>query len=77
MLTVTKELAKGYPQLPEAHFAVAQAAFGAGKFDVATAEIKEALKLRPDWEFGALFNAQLLQQKRVHRQGDRVPAAAS
>jgi len=63
VLTITKELAKGYPQLPEAHFAVAQAAFSAGKYDVATTEIKEALKLRPDWEVGALFNAQLLQQR--------------
>ncbi len=63
VLTITKELAKGYPQLPEAHFAVAQAAFSAGKYDVATTEIKEALKLRPDWEVGALFNAQILQQR--------------
>jgi tetratricopeptide (TPR) repeat protein len=63
VLSITKELAKGYPQLPEAHFAVAQAAFSAGKYDVATTEIKEALKLRPDWEVGALFNAQLLQQR--------------
>jgi tetratricopeptide (TPR) repeat protein len=63
VLTITKELAKSYPQLPEAHFAVAQAAFSAGKYDVATTEIKDALKLRPDWEVGALFNAQLLQQR--------------
>ena len=58
-----KELAKGYPQLPEAHFAVAQAALAAGKHDLASAEIKEALKIKPDWEFGALFNAQVLQQR--------------
>jgi tetratricopeptide (TPR) repeat protein len=45
VLSITKELAKCYPQLPEAHFAVAQAAFSAGKYDVATTEIKEALKL--------------------------------
>lgn len=63
VLTITKELAKSYPQMPEAHFAVAQAAFSAGKHDVATSEIKEALKLRPDWEIGALFNAQMLQQR--------------
>jgi tetratricopeptide (TPR) repeat protein len=63
VLTMLKELAKGYPQLPEAHFAVAQAALSANKYDVATAEIGEALKLRPDWEIGALFNAQILQQR--------------
>ena len=44
---------------------------------MASAEIKEALKLRPDWELGALFNAQMLQQTRIHCQGDRVSAAAS
>jgi tetratricopeptide (TPR) repeat protein len=63
VLAITKELAKGYPQLPEAHFAVAQAAFSAGKYDEAAAEIKRALDMRPDWEIGALFNAQLLQQR--------------
>ncbi|HTS54248.1 MAG TPA: tetratricopeptide repeat protein [Burkholderiales bacterium] len=63
VLTVTRELAKGYPQLPEAHFAVAQAAFSAGKYDEAAAEIKQALDARPDWEVGALFNAQLVQQR--------------
>jgi tetratricopeptide (TPR) repeat protein len=63
VLAITKELAKGYPQLPEAHFAVAQAAFSAGKYDEAAAEIKQALDMRPDWEIGALFNAQLLQQR--------------
>ena len=44
VLAIVKELAKGYPQLPEAHFAVAQAAFSAGKYDVASAQIKEALE---------------------------------
>jgi len=63
VLAITKELAKGYPQLPEAHFAVAQAAFSAGKYDEAAAEIKQAMDMRPDWEAGALFNAQLLQQR--------------
>jgi tetratricopeptide (TPR) repeat protein len=63
VLAITKELAKGYPQLPEAHFAVAQAAFSAGKYDDAAVEIKQALDMRPDWEIAALFNAQLLQQR--------------
>jgi tetratricopeptide (TPR) repeat protein len=63
VLSIVKELAKGYPQLPEAHFAVAQAAFSAGKYDDASAELKQALDIRPDWEIGALFNAQMLQQR--------------
>lgn len=63
VLAATKDLAKGYPQLPEAHFAIAQAALAAGKLDLASAEIKEALRLKPDWEVGALFNAQVLQQR--------------
>src|SRR5262245_49477236 len=63
VLAIVRELAKGYPQLPEAHFAVAQAAFSAGKYDEASAQIKQALDIKPDWEAGALFNAQLLQQR--------------
>jgi tetratricopeptide (TPR) repeat protein len=63
VLDVTKDLAKAYPQLPEAHFAVAQAAISAGNFDVATAEVKEALRIKPEWELGALLNAQILQEK--------------
>src|SRR5262245_52898121 len=63
VLAITKELAKGYPQLPEAHFALAQAALSAGKPEEAAAEIKQALGMRPDWEAAALFNAQLLQQR--------------
>jgi tetratricopeptide (TPR) repeat protein len=63
VLSVTKDLAKGYPQLPEAHFAVAQAAIGAGNYDLATSEAKETLKIKPDWEIGALLNAQILQEK--------------
>src|SRR5215813_12774260 len=63
VLSVTKDLAKGYPQLPEAHFAIAQAAIGAGNYDLATAEANEALKIKPDWELGALLNAQIIQEK--------------
>ena len=63
VLEVTRDLAKGHAQLPEAHFAVAQAAIGAGNYDLAASEVKEALKLKPDWELGALLNAQVLQEK--------------
>jgi tetratricopeptide (TPR) repeat protein len=60
---VVKDLAQGYKDLPEAHFAVAQAAQAAGKSDAALSEVREALRLRPDWELGALLQAQMLQQR--------------
>jgi tetratricopeptide (TPR) repeat protein len=62
-----KDLAQGYQQMPEAHFAVAQAAYSAGKFEIAFAEVREAMKLRPDWELGALLQAQMLQQRESTR----------
>lgn len=58
-----KELTQDYKQMPEAHFALSQSAFAAGKVDVATSEANEALRLRPDWELGALLKAQLIQQR--------------
>jgi len=60
VLSVVKDLVKPYAQLPEAHFAVAQAALAANKYDAALAEIREALRIRPDWEAAALFQAQAL-----------------
>jgi len=63
VLNVTRDLAKSHPEMPEAHFAVAQAAIAAGNSELAAAEAKEALKLRPDWELGALLNAQIMQEK--------------
>ena len=62
-LKLIQGLAAQYPGLPQAHFAVAQAAATAGDDALALAEIRAALKLQPDWEIGALFQAQLLQQE--------------
>lgn len=62
VLALVQDVAKGYARAPEAHFAVAQAAVGAGKLDLASSEIKEALRIKPDWEAAHLFNAQLIQQ---------------
>jgi len=61
-LKLIQGLAAQYPGLPQAHFAVAQAAMTAGDEALALAEIRAALKLQPGWEIGALFEAQLLQQ---------------
>lgn len=62
VLQLTQNLAAPYAAVPEAHFSIAQAAWAAGQGPLALAEIREALRLRPDWEPAALFQAQLLQR---------------
>ncbi|HSA69038.1 MAG TPA: tetratricopeptide repeat protein [Burkholderiales bacterium] len=66
---VVRNIAAKYPQLPQAHFAVAQAAAIAGDNDGAITAAREAQKLQPDWELAVLLEAQVLQQ--------RSPAAAA
>jgi tetratricopeptide (TPR) repeat protein len=61
-LRVIRGIAAKHPQLPQAHFAVAQAAALAGEDKAAIAAAHEALKLRPDWEFAVLLEAQVLQK---------------
>ena len=58
-------LAQPYENVPEAHFAMAQAAANAGDNLRALAETERALALRPDWESAALARAQL-QAGRSH-----------
>lgn len=57
---LVKQLAEPYPKLPEAHFAVSQAAWFANHFDIALAEMKQALALRPDWEMAAIYQGRIL-----------------
>ncbi len=52
-------LATPYDTLPEAHFAMAQAASNVGDNQRALNETEAALRLRPDWETAALARAQL------------------
>lgn len=52
-------LSAPYEKLPEAHFAMSQAAATAGDNQRALNEIEKALQLRPDWEAAALVRAQL------------------
>jgi tetratricopeptide (TPR) repeat protein len=52
-------LAAPYDNLPEAHFAMAQAAANANDNLRALNEIEKSLQLRPDWESAALARAQL------------------
>ena len=63
VLALVKDLTKPYRERPEAHLAVAEASLAANKYDAALAEIREGMRLRPDWETGALFQAQLLSRE--------------
>jgi tetratricopeptide (TPR) repeat protein len=62
-LATVRKLASRYPDLPQAHFAVAQAAAATSDDALAIAEIRRAGELRPDWDLAAIFEAQLLQAK--------------
>lgn len=60
VLTLVQDLAARYPSLPEAHFAVTQAARSAGQSDLALEQLIMAQKLRPDWQMAAILHGQLL-----------------
>ncbi|MGH8729590.1 MAG: tetratricopeptide repeat protein [Burkholderiales bacterium] len=62
VLNAVKELAQPYRELAEAQFAIAQAAHNAGQHDAALAAIRQAAKLKPDWELAAVYEAQLLSR---------------
>lgn len=55
-----QRLAAPYPQMPEAWFALAQAALKAGHPASAQADLTQADKLRPGWEPVALLRTQML-----------------
>ncbi len=57
--TLVDRVAFPYVSLPEAHFAMSQAASNAGDEARALAEIGKALQLRPEWEPAALIRARL------------------
>ena len=73
-LRVVKRLAAPYEKLPQAHFAVAQAAAAANDEATALAEIRRASELRPDWELAAIFEAQLLQRRGASEASRRLAA---
>ncbi len=60
VLAALQEFAAPYPKLPEAHFAVAQAAIVADKLGIAKTALAAADKLRPGWEASAQLQGQLL-----------------
>ncbi len=59
-LALVQSMAADYPMLPEAQFAIAQAAIQAGKPERVLAALQQADKLRPGWEPAALLRAQWL-----------------
>ncbi len=68
MLKLIEAVAKPYQNLPEAHFAVALAAFNTGLADMTTSatamqEIDRALALKPGWERAALLKAEILAKR--------------
>lgn len=71
-LRVVRRLAEPYPDLPEAHFAVSQAALAAKDEEGALVAIRRADALRPDWEIAALFEAQILQTRSPRKAAERL-----
>jgi predicted Zn-dependent protease len=68
VLSLVRDVAKPYPKTPEAHYAVAVAAYAVGPNDAAATkeardEIDEALKLRPDWERGVMLKAEIVDRQ--------------
>ncbi len=55
-----KELAAPYPNSPEAHFSLAQAAWHADRKEMAFSELNTAETLRPGWETSAQMHARIL-----------------
>jgi len=60
VLKLVRELAKPYPDLPEAHFTTAHAAWAAGNDKLAISEANAADLLRPGWELNAILQGQVL-----------------
>jgi len=66
------DVAKSYPAVAEAHWAVAQLASAANKNELALTEIQQAVKLRPEWDMSAMFEVQLLLPKEPARALDKL-----
>ncbi|TSA49866.1 MAG: tetratricopeptide repeat protein [Nitrosomonadales bacterium] len=65
VLKLVQELAKPYPDLPEARFAIAHAAWSDGKDKLALEELRAADEARPGWEISALLHGQILLRQSV------------
>ena len=72
---LVRTLAQPYPNVPEAHFAVALAAYNTGLADMATTTvaaqaIDRALALKPGWEQGILLKVEILAKDTPDRAAD-------
>jgi tetratricopeptide (TPR) repeat protein len=61
-LRVVQKLAAEHASVPQARYAVAQAAASAGQNELALKEVRQAQALRPDWDAAVLLEAQVLQK---------------
>ena len=61
-LKLMRDLAQPYPQVAEAHWAVAQLAMASGDDELALKEARQARALRADWDMAASLEAHLLQK---------------
>ena len=75
--SLVDRLATPYDNLPEAHFAMAQAAANANDNLRALNEVEKALQLRPDWESAALARAQLQSRLSVQTAIDSLTSFVS
>ncbi len=62
-LRLVQRLVSRYPELPQARFALAQAAAAASEDALALEEVRRAAELRPDWDLAAIYEAQLLARR--------------
>lgn len=63
VLVAVQDLTKPYLDRPEAHHAIAFAAWQAGKLDLAIEEADKAESMHPGWELPALLKLQVLEQQ--------------
>lgn len=73
-LKFMRDLAQQYPQVAEAHWAVAQLAMASGDDELALKEAKQARVFRADWDMAVSLEAHLLQ-KSAPQQGLEVMRA--
>lgn len=73
-LAVVRQLVQPYATLPEAQFALAQAAVAARDEPLALDAIRKAAELRPKWEVAALYEAQILQRSSPRQAAERLAA---
>jgi tetratricopeptide (TPR) repeat protein len=60
---LVRDLTEPYAGLPESYFVLAQAAYADGDPEQALHHAEQAMKLRPDWQQGALLKSLLLREK--------------